>query len=188
MEEQILTALKTKYKNLGFGEKALSGVAAFLAQTVTEEDGIEPAVTGAELLLKAFQSDIDARVTSAVSKAKSEQKPEQAPPAEKKPEKKDDEVPTWAKGILDRLDAFEKKEARTTLVSQAKAKLAEKKIPESFLRGRSLELQSEAEIDNLVASIEADYTAFRQDLVNQGVIVNNPQEGGGIRLARPSPR
>lgn len=179
MEEQILTALKTKYKNLGFGEKALSGVAAFLAQTVTEEDGIEPAVTGAELLLKAFQSDIDARVTSAVSKAKSEQKPEQAPPAEKKPEKKDDEVPTWAKGILDRLDAFEKKEARTTLVSQAKAKLAEKKIPESFLRGRSLELQSEAEIDNLVASIEADYTAFRQDLVNQGVIVNNPQEGGG---------
>jgi len=179
VEEQILTALKTKYKNLGFGEKALSGVAAFLAQTVTEEDGIEPAVTGAELLLKAFQSDIDARVTSAVSKAKSEQKPEQAPPAEKKPEKKDDEVPTWAKGILDRLDAFEKKEARTTLVSQAKAKLAEKKIPESFLRGRSLELQSEAEIDNLVASIEADYTAFRQDLVNQGVIVNNPQEGGG---------
>lgn len=179
MEEQILTALKTKYKNLGFGEKALSGVAAFLAQTVTEENGIEPAVTGAELLLKAFQSDIDARVTSAVSKAKSEQKPEQAPPAEKKPEKKDDEVPTWAKGILDRLDAFEKKEARTTLVSQAKAKLAEKKIPESFLRGRSLELQSEAEIDNLVSSIEADYTAFRQDLVNQGVIVNNPQEGGG---------
>ena len=179
MEEQILTALKTKYKNLGFGEKALSGVAAFLAQTVTEENGIEPAVTGAELLLKAFQSDIDARVTTALSKVKSEQKPEQAPPAEKKPEKKDDEVPTWAKGILDRLDAFEKKEARTTLVSQAKAKLAEKKIPESFLRGRSLELQSEAEIDNLVSSIEADYTAFRQDLVNQGVIVNNPQEGGG---------
>jgi len=180
VEEQILTALKTKYKNLGFGEKALSGVAAFLAQTVTEENGIEPAVTGAELLLKAFQSDIDARVNSAVSKVKSEQKPEQAPLPEKKAEKKDDdEMPSWAKGFFDRLDAIEKKEARTTLVSQAKAKLAERKIPESFLRGRSLELQSEAEIDNLVSSIEADYTAFRQDLVNQGVIVNNPQEGGG---------
>lgn len=180
MEEQILQALKTKYKNLGFGEKALSGVAAYLAQTVTEENGIEPAVTGAELLLKAFQSDIDARVTSAVSKAKSEQKPEQAPPPEKKSEaKKDDEVPTWAKGILDRLDAFEKKEAKSTLISQAKAKLAEKKIPESFLRGRSLELQTEAEIDNLVTSIEADYTAFRQDLINQGVIVNTPDNGGG---------
>ena len=182
MEEQILTALKTKYKNLGFGEKALSGVAAFLAQTVTEEDGIEPAVTGAELLLKAFQSDIDARVTSAVEKTRKELKPADPNPADQKPAdppKPGDDIPAWAKGLMDKLEALEKREVKSSLVGKAKAKLAEKKIPESFLRGRSLDIESEADIDNLVASLEADYTAFRQDLVNQGVIVNNPQEGGG---------
>ena len=182
MEEQILTTLKTKYRNLGFGDKALSGVAAFLAQTVTEENGVEPAVTGAEPLLKAFQSDIDARVTSAVEKTRKELKPADPKPADPKPAdppKPGDDVPAWAKGLMEKFEALEKREVKTSLVGKAKAKLAEKKIPESFLRGRSLDIESEADIDNLVASMEADYTAFRQDLVNQGVIVNNPQEGGG---------
>ena len=180
MEEQLLSALKTKYKNLGFGDKALAGVAAFLASTVADENGIEPAVTGAEILLKAFQSDIDRRITSEL-KAKAEQqtKPEAEPKAEKQTEKKGDEVPAWAKGILDRLDAFEKKENRTTLTGKAKAKLAAKNIPETFLRGRSLDIENESDIDNLVAAVEADYTAFRQDLVNQGVIISTPTDGGG---------
>lgn len=182
MEEQILSALKTKYKNLGFGEKALSGVAAYLAQTVTEENGVEPAVTGAEPLLKAFQSDIDARVTSAVEKAKKElHKPAEPKPADPKPAepKPGDDMPAWAKGLMDKFEALERREARSSLVGKAKAKLAERKIPESFLRGRSLDVESEADIDNLVATLEADYTAFRQDLVNQGVIISNPADGGG---------
>jgi hypothetical protein len=180
VEEQILTALKTKYKNLGFGDKALAGVAAYLATTVKEETGIEPAITGAEPLLKAFQSDIDTRVTNAIKAAKDEQKKqEQKPEPEQKPEDHKDEPPAWAKGILDRLDAFEKKESRASLISKAREKLAEKHIPETFLRGRSLDIETEADIDKLVNTVETDFTAFRQDLVNQGVIVSTPTEGGG---------
>ena len=37
MKEKILVALKTKYSNLGFGAKALDGVASILEKSVTDE-------------------------------------------------------------------------------------------------------------------------------------------------------
>lgn len=62
MKEKILAALKTKYQNLGFTDKALDGVAAFLAVSTIEEGQVGTAVDGAESLLKAFQGDADSRV------------------------------------------------------------------------------------------------------------------------------
>lgn len=48
MKEKILVALKTKYSNLGFGAKALDGVASILEKSVTDESQIETAVSGME--------------------------------------------------------------------------------------------------------------------------------------------
>ena len=59
MKEKILVALKTKYSNLGFGAKALDGVASILEKSVTDESQIETAVSGVEPFLKVFQSDAD---------------------------------------------------------------------------------------------------------------------------------
>jgi len=59
MKEKILEALKTSYKNLGFGEKAFEGVADYLSSTVTDEASIETAISGVESLLKAFQGETD---------------------------------------------------------------------------------------------------------------------------------
>lgn len=63
MKIKILSALKTKYSNLGFNAKALDGVAAVLAQTVTDENQIEDAVNGVEGLLRVFQADNDRQRT-----------------------------------------------------------------------------------------------------------------------------
>ena len=63
MKTKILSALKTKYANLGFGAKALDGVASVLEKTVTEESQIEDAVNGVEGLLKVFQADNDRQRT-----------------------------------------------------------------------------------------------------------------------------
>lgn len=52
MKEKILVALKTKYSNLGFGAKALDGVASILEKSVTDESQIETAVSGSNLSLK----------------------------------------------------------------------------------------------------------------------------------------
>lgn len=59
MKEKILVALKTKYSNLGFGAKALDGVASILEKSVTDESQIETAVSGVEPFLKVFRSDAD---------------------------------------------------------------------------------------------------------------------------------
>ena len=59
MKQKLISALKTKYANRGFGDKAYDGVAEFLSKTVTEEAQIEDAVTGVDGLLKAFQGEAD---------------------------------------------------------------------------------------------------------------------------------
>lgn len=43
MKEKILAALKTNYAKLGFSQKALDGVAAFLEKTVNDDSQIETA-------------------------------------------------------------------------------------------------------------------------------------------------
>ena len=63
MKTKILSALKTKYANLGFSAKALDGVASVLEKTVTEETQIEDAVNGVEGLLRVFQADNDRQRT-----------------------------------------------------------------------------------------------------------------------------
>jgi len=67
MKAKILQALKTKFKDLGFGEKAFEGVADYLATTVTDEANIETAISGVEPMLKSFQGEVDQRVTSAAA-------------------------------------------------------------------------------------------------------------------------
>ena len=104
MKEKILVALKTKYSNLGFGAKALDGVASILEKSVTDESQIETAVSGVEPFLKVFQSDADRARTEYNAlkglydelKAKSEASPANGGGQGKKNEP-DDEEPAWFK-------------------------------------------------------------------------------------------
>lgn len=59
MKEKILTALKTKYSNLGFSSKVLDGIASSIEKSVTDESQIETAISGVEPFLKVFQSEAD---------------------------------------------------------------------------------------------------------------------------------
>ena len=168
MKDKILTALKTKFQNLGFTEKAFGGVADYLSATVTEETQIETAIVGVEPLLKAFQGDVDARVASALTKQKAEleRKPAESPkPAE--PTK--DDVPPWAKAMMEKLETFEKKEQQAALSAKLTAKLKEKGVADSFLKHANLAVTSEADIETVAATVEKDWVDFKQDLINQGL-------------------
>lgn len=59
MKNKLFTALKTKYANLGFGDKAFDGVAELLSKTVADESGIDTAVASAEPWLRFMQSETD---------------------------------------------------------------------------------------------------------------------------------
>jgi len=116
MKEKILAALRLKYKNLGFSEKAIDGCATYLEQTVTEEDKIDGAVTAVEPMLKVFQGEIDGRVTAAVKKAKEEggqqQQKKEGEESTPDPNKQQEEVPAWAKTLIDANKVLETKLAQ----------------------------------------------------------------------------
>jgi hypothetical protein len=182
MKEKILAALKTKYTNLGFGEKAFAGVAEYLATTVTEENQIETAIAGVEPLLKSFQGDIDKRVNDAVAKTKAEleKKPDTAAEAAAKAAaeaaaKAAGELPQWAKEMQAKLEAYEKKESQAALSQRLRDKLKEKGVTESFLKRMSLTVESESDIDKLAGEIEADFVATKQELINKGLVSETPK-------------
>ena len=100
MKTKILSKLKTKYSNLGFGEKAFDGVADYLSKTVTEESQIEAAIAGVEPLLKAFQGDVDKIRTekSELQKQYDELKAKQDKGGD--PEKKEEPKPDDMKAMI----------------------------------------------------------------------------------------
>lgn len=180
MKDKILAALKTKFQNLGFTEKAFGGVADYLAATVTEETQIETAIGGVEPLLKAFQGDIDTRVTSALAKQKAELERKPAdPPKPSDPPKPGDDVPQWAKDMQTKLEAFEKKEQQAVISAKLTAKLKEKGVAESFLKHANLAVTSEADIDTIATKVEQDWVEFKQDLINQGLMAEVPKKPAG---------
>ena len=204
MKEKILSFLKTNAKLQGVPENYLLGVAEHYSKTVTEETQIATTFTDGVIdLLKLnanlLQSEGDKRATEASKTAlKNFQKEhgldENGKPIEdpkKKKKEKDvdpDEpvIPEWAKKIQ-----TENAELKTKLETQEQEKtsaaLSEKVlkheklkgIPASWLKGRNLIPKSEGEIDQLAETLEADYNGFKQELVEQGVIMSVPPASTG---------
>jgi len=170
MKQKLLEALKTKYKNLGFGEKAFDGVAEFLSKTVTEESQIETAVGGVDGLLKSFQGDVD------VVRAEKSELQKQLEALTKKPEDKPvDDTPAWAKSILesnktlaDKVSTFEAEKLRQERGVLIASKAKEFGIPESI--ASKLNLAEDADIDAYMQDL-------KQDFVNSGFPINPPTKG-----------
>lgn len=187
MKEKILIALKTKFKNLGFGDKAFEGVADYLATTITEEANIETGIAGVEPLMKSFQGDIDKRVNDAVAKAKAEN-PKQDPtktndPANPVP----DDAPAWAKGLIEsnkamteKIAAMESGKTKETFQARAEKALKDKNIPEAFLKVamKSFNADDEDKLNAFISEAETDFTALKQSS-NDKNFENAPAPIGG---------
>src|SRR5574343_125756 len=207
MKDKILAFLKTNAKLSGVQENYLSGIAEHYAKTVTEESQIATTLTDVVIdLLKlnaAFlQTEGDRRATEAADTAlknyrKKHGLDENGKPIEGNPSKKSKDVdpdePAWFKSYREAKDAElaelktklehqEKEKARMSLTDKVKSHEKLKGIPASFLNGRNLIPESEDKLDQLAASIEADYTAFKQEMAEQGVHISVPPAGGsGIK-------
>ncbi len=203
MKEKIVTFLKSKLP--GVSESFLSGVADTFSKTVKEEKDIETVFTDGivetlKFSVSQLQIEGDRRATEAQKTAlKNFQEKhglnEDGTPIKKvgrpkkdvDPDSDDDEkIPKWAEKFLaDQSELKQKFEAQTQ--EKTSAALAEKvtkheklkDIPVSYLKGRNLVPKSEAEIDQLVASIETDYNSFKQEMAEKGVVISVPPTGGG---------
>lgn len=173
MKLKILSQLKTKFANLGFGEKAFDGVAEYLSKTVTKEEDIETALGGVEPLLKAFQGDVD-KVRTELAQKKTEL--EELKKKSTEPEKQDPpaDEPAWFKTYREeqtkKLEAIEKEsqnfkaeKAKETRSAQVAAKVKELGIPDWRMKGVAVP-------DNLDdAGITTFLTDIKQDMITAGL-------------------
>lgn len=100
------------------------------------------------------------------------------PPAKDKGKKKNaDEPPAWAKGLIETVSALTKEKTQTSMATKVADKLKDK-VPPKYYAGRALP-EKEEDLDAFVESIEADYTDFKQDLINQGLMNASGAPSGG---------
>lgn len=203
MKEKILAVLKTKYSNLGFDAKALDGVAASLAESVTDESQIETAVRGVEPILKVFQADFDRKRTEYNAlkgqydelKAKADTSSAAGGGQSKKNEPDDDE-PAWFKAykqqqeerynaIKAESDTLKSEKAKTERSNLITAKAKELGIPEWRMKEGFViaDDADEKAIADYLASVQKNLVTAGLEGKSSGFPMSTP-EAKGKELAK----
>lgn len=168
MRKKILEGLKTKYSNLGFGDKAYDGVADYLEKTITDEEQIDNAISGVEGLLKTFQGETDRERTKRSELEKKLQELEAGKPKEKEEEEKKEKEPEWAKTLREQFEKMSAKEAEREKKAQILKIAKTKGIPEDLLD--LLDIPADEDL-------ETYFTSAKQKLINLGLVDNTPAKG-----------
>lgn len=208
MKEKIAAFLKTKLAGFAGGveEAFLMEYAEHYSKSITEEPAIATTLTDGVIdQMKVAYSFYNKAVVDKTKKAQDTAlknfrekhgldengKPIETPDPKKKEVKTPDpDEPAWFKSYRESKDAElaelktkfesqEKEKSRSALMQKFTAHEKVKSIPASFLKGRNLAIESEDQIDQLAAAVEADFNAFRQDLAEQGVVMSIPPAGVG---------
>ena len=188
--EKILQSLKTKYAHLGLEENILKAIATRLANAVKEESEIENAVKGVEDEVKLLQSVADKGRTSLSKaeearkklekeleeeRAKSNQNPKNPPTPSTEPNP--DEMPEWAKGLLEAVNkqnetiaAFQAEKQQQSAKERFLNQLKTQGVSEPFYKhhlGRTF--KDDTEMEAFVNELKADEQAFLQAQANAGL-------------------
>lgn len=203
MKEKILAVLKTECPNLGFNAKALDGVAASLAESVTDESQIETAVRGVVPILKVFQADFDRKRTEYnvlkgqydELKAKADTSSANGGVQGKKNEPDDDE-PAWFKAykqqqeerynaIKAESDTLKSEKAKTERSNLITAKAKELGIPEWRMKEGFViaDDADEKTIGEYLASVQKNLVTAGLEGKSSGFPMSTP-EAKGKELAK----
>lgn len=206
--DKILQALKTKYAHLGLKESVLKVIATRLATTVKDDTEIENAVKSVEEEVKLLQSVADEGRTSLSKaeearkklekeledmRAKSNPNPQKppTPPTDPKP----DEMPEWAKSIMEVVNkqnetiaAFQAEKQQQSAKERFLNQLKTQGVSETFYKhhlGRTF--KDDEEMNAFVSELKADEQAFLQTQANAGLSSHSrPIIGGGLKENEPS--
>ena len=187
MVDKLLQSLKTKYAHLGLEELVLKAIATRLANAVKEESEIENAVKGVEEEVKLLQSVADKGRTSLTKaeearkklekeleeeRAKSNPKPQNPPTPPKEP--KPDEMPEWAKSLVEAVKkqnetiaAFQAEKQQESAKERFLNQLKTQGVSETFYKhhlGRTF--KDDEEMNAFVSELKADEQAFLQAQTN----------------------
>jgi len=193
MRNKILAELVKKFP--GLSKTFLGLIADKMAPKVTEESGIDQAITDFDNavsikdLATEFQKDGDRRVSDAKKEwdkahpkkdkeeTEEETEEEETDKGKKgKTKKPSDEPPAWAKALMQQVQTLAKDKTATSIQTKLADKLKDK-VPASYYAGWALP-EKEEEFDDFVAKIETSYTEFTQELTNKGLLSTVPPAGG----------
>jgi len=188
--EKILQSLKTKYAHLGLEESVLKAIATRLATAVKGENEIENAVQGVEEEVKLLQSVADKGRTSLTKaeearkklekeleemRAKSNPNPQNPPTPSTEP--KPDEMPKWAKNLVEVVNkqnetiaAFQAEKQQQSAKERFLNQLKTQGVSETFYKhhlGRTF--KDDEEMNAFVNELKADEQAFLQTQANAGL-------------------
>ena len=208
MVDKLLQLLKTKYAHLGLKESVLKVIATRLATTVKDDTEIENAVKSVEEEVKLLQSVADEGRTSLSKaeearkklekeledmRAKSNPNPQKhpTPPTDPKP----DEMPEWAKSIMEVVNkqtetiaAFQAEKQQQSAKERFLNQLKTQGVSETFYKhhlGRTF--KDDEEMNAFVSELKADEQAFLQTQANAGLSSHSrPIIGGGLKENEPS--
>ena len=206
--EKILQSLKTKYAHLGLKEAVLKVIATRLATTVKDDTEIENAVKSVEEEVKLLQSVADEGRTSLTKaeearkklekeleemRAKSNQNPQNPPTPSTEPNP--DEVPKWAKSLMEVVNkqnetiaALQAEKQQQSAKERFLNQLKTQGVSETFYKhhlGRTF--KDDEEMNAFVSELKADEQAFLQTQANAGLSSHSrPIIGGGLKENEPS--
>lgn len=198
MKTKIVEKLRNEYANLGLGEKAFSGVAAFLEKTGIKEDDIESRVKGDDVkaLLVAIQGESDSlrNTNSRLTKENEELKAKIVPP-DKKPDQGDDgtakaiaELASQFKTFKESLDAEAKRRADAALMDDVHRIMKANGCANDFIRTVTLQnvVVSDGDTaESLAEKYRTDYDSNCKKAFGDGCIppkgqqVSKEYEAGG---------
>lgn len=189
MKEKLLALLVAKFA--GVPKATLERIAEKKAGSVTDEAQLQSIADGIDYG-QIVQSEVDSKVTEAnklaVSNYEKKHNLKEGKPVENPGQNPDpNDIKTIvANAIKDavaplqnELLQFKQKETQNTYLGKVKTSLSEKKIPESFWSKRALNVESDEQLTAVVAEIETDWTTFRQEQINAGVMIDKPASGSG---------
>ena len=195
IKERVLASMKTSYAKYGFKKDELNSLTDIISANLTEEstdEQITAALKAAEGYAQMMQTVYNRGISETNKKFEGYVKPE--PPTPPVPP-----VPPVTESTLtmeqvrqmieqanaDRQKSIEDavKAATAPFIQQQEKSRLEgllqnhakvKSIPAMFREKYTLD--KEENLDNLAAQIEADYTAFKQELVSSGQFVEAPSQ------------
>jgi hypothetical protein len=183
MRDKILAQLVSKFP--GVSKQALGLIADKLAKKVTEESGIDQAITDFDnaISITDYAADLQREADRRVGEAKKEW--DKKNPGKKDPTKTEvdnqepanpDDMPAWAKQLMTQVEKLSKERHANSMQSRLAERLKDK-VPPVFYKGRALPEKDE-DFDNFVNEIETDYKTYQQELVDQGLMSATPPAGG----------
>ena len=195
MKAKILNALKTKYANLGLGDKAFDGVASFLEKTITKEEEIEGVITREDTatLLKSIQGETDSLRTKHAQAVKDFEDykklhPDTKPDKDKDKDEDDPNEPEWAKELRKQNEAIlaaqakrEKDEKEATTLASVKSALEKAGCTNAGILNLTLKgfaLKENEKEEDAVKRVTEEYNANIKATFGEGVV---PPAGGGTQ-------